>query len=77
MREDIEAGLSFSDALDATPKVFNPLYVAMVRSGEAGGVLEEALERISDQLEKDDSLRRQVKSAMAYPIVIFSSRCSS
>jgi type IV pilus assembly protein PilC len=72
VREDIEAGLSFSDALERHPKVFNPLYVAMVRSGEAGGVLEEALERISDQLEKDDSLRRQVKSAMAYPIVVFS-----
>src|SRR5215217_5433724 len=72
VREDIEAGLNFSDALERHPKVFNPLYVAMVRSGETGGVLEEALERISDQLEKDDSLRRQVKSAMAYPIVVFS-----
>jgi type IV pilus assembly protein PilC len=72
VREDIEAGLSFSDALERHPKVFNPLYVAMVRSGEAGGVLEESLERISDQLEKDDSLRRQVKSAMAYPVVVFS-----
>jgi type IV pilus assembly protein PilC len=70
VREDIEAGLSFSDALERHPKVFNPLYVAMVRSGEAGGVLEESLERISDQLEKDDSLRRQVKSAMAYPTVV-------
>ena len=69
VREDIEAGLSFSDALERHPKVFSPLYVAMVRAGEAGGVLEESLERISDQLEKDDSLRRQVKSAMAYPIV--------
>ncbi|HKH16537.1 MAG TPA: type II secretion system F family protein [Solirubrobacteraceae bacterium] len=72
VREDIEAGLSFSDALERHPKVFNPLYVAMVRAGEAGGVLEESLERISDQLEKDDSLRRQVKSAMAYPIVVMS-----
>ena len=72
VREDIEAGLNFSDALERHPKVFNPLYVAMVRSGEAGGVLEESLERISDQLEKDDSLRRQVKSAMAYPVVVFS-----
>jgi len=71
VRGDIEAGLSFSDALERHPKVFNPLYVAMVRSGEAGGVLEESLERVSDQLEKDDSLRRQVKSAMAYPIVVF------
>ena len=42
----------------------------MVRAGEAGGVLEESLERIADQLEKDDSLRRQVKSAMAYPTVV-------
>jgi type IV pilus assembly protein PilC len=72
VREDIEAGLNFSDALERHTKVFNPLYVAMVRSGETGGVLEEALERISDQLEKDDSLRRQVKSAMAYPVVVFS-----
>jgi type IV pilus assembly protein PilC len=70
VREDIEAGLAFSDALERHPKVFNPLYVAMVRSGEAGGVLEESLARIADQLEKDDSLRRQVKSAMAYPIVV-------
>jgi type IV pilus assembly protein PilC len=44
----------------------------MVRAGETGGVLEEALERVSDQLEKDDALRRQVKSAMAYPIVVLS-----
>jgi type IV pilus assembly protein PilC len=72
VREDIEAGLSFSDALERHPKVFSPLYVAMVRAGEAGGVLEDSLDRISDQLEKDDSLRRQVKSAMAYPIVVFS-----
>jgi type IV pilus assembly protein PilC len=72
VREDIEAGLNFSDALERHPKVFSPLYVAMVRAGEAGGVLEESLERISDQLEKDDSLRRQVKSAMAYPVVVFS-----
>src|SRR5215208_1960721 len=71
VREDIEAGLSFSDLLERHPKVYNPLYVAMVRAGEAGGVLEESLDRISDQLEKDDSLRRQVKSAMAYPTVVF------
>ena len=70
VREDIESGLSFSEALDKHPKVFSPLYVAMVRAGEAGGVLEEALERIADQLEKDDALRRQVKSAMAYPTVV-------
>jgi type IV pilus assembly protein PilC len=70
VREDIEAGSNFSDALAKHPKVFNPLYVAMIRAGEAGGVLEQSLERTADQLEKDDSLRRQVKGAMAYPAVV-------
>jgi type IV pilus assembly protein PilC len=70
VREDIEAGLNFSDALDKHPKVFGPLYVAMVRAGEAGGVLEQSLDRTADQLEKDDSLRRQVKGAMTYPAVV-------
>ncbi len=72
VREDIEAGLTFSDALERHPKVFSPLYVAMVRAGEAGGVLEEALERTAAQLEADDSLRRQVKAAMMYPSVVLS-----
>jgi type IV pilus assembly protein PilC len=72
VREDIEAGLNFSDALEKHPKVFGPLYVAMVRAGEAGGVLEQSLERTADQLEKDDSLRRQVKGAMMYPAVVLS-----
>ena len=72
VREDIESGLAFSDALAKHPKVFSPLYVAMVRAGETGGVLEASLDRISDQLEKDDELRRQVKGAMAYPIVVLS-----
>jgi type IV pilus assembly protein PilC len=67
---DIESGVSFSEALAKHPKVFNPLYVAMIRAGEAGGVLEQSLERTADQLEKDDALRRQVKSAMAYPTVV-------
>jgi type IV pilus assembly protein PilC len=70
VREDIEGGLSFSDALAKHQKIFSPLYVAMVRAGEAGGVLEQSLERIADQLEKDDALRRQVKAAMAYPSVV-------
>jgi type IV pilus assembly protein PilC len=70
VRKDVEAGLPFSDSLEKSPKVFNPLYVAMVRAGETGGVLESALMRTADQLEADDSLRRQVKSAMVYPGVI-------
>jgi type II secretory pathway component PulF len=72
VRMDIESGISFSEALAKHPKVFNPLYVAMIRAGEAGGVLEESLERTADQLEKDDNLRRQVKGAMAYPAVVLS-----
>lgn len=70
VREDIEAGSSLGDALDRHPDTFNDLYVAMVRAGEAGGILEETLRRVATQLEKDEALRRQVKSAMTYPTVI-------
>jgi type IV pilus assembly protein PilC len=70
VRRDIEAGISLSDALEKHPKVFNQLYVAMTRTGEAAGILEDTLLRIADQLEKQDSLRRQVRAAMAYPIMI-------
>jgi type IV pilus assembly protein PilC len=70
VRKDVEAGLSLSDALRRHPDIFNDLYVAMVEAGELGGILESTLQRVADQLEKDDSLRRQVKSAMMYPIMI-------
>ena len=72
VREDIESGQTLSNALARHPKIFSPLYIAMVRAGETGGVLEEALDRTADQLEKDDSLRRQVKAAMMYPAVVLS-----
>ena len=70
VRKDVEAGLPLSDALDRHQKVFSPLFVAMTRAGETGGVLESALLRVADQIESEDSLRRQVKSAMVYPGVI-------
>jgi type IV pilus assembly protein PilC len=70
VRKDVEAGLPLSDALERHPKVFSPLFVAMTRAGETGGVLEESLDRVADQLEKEDSLRRQIKSAMVYPGVV-------
>jgi type IV pilus assembly protein PilC len=70
VRKDVEAGLPLSDALERHPKVFSPLYVAMTRAGETGGLLEDSLIRIADQLEKEDSLRRQIKSAMVYPGVV-------
>jgi type IV pilus assembly protein PilC len=68
--KDVEAGLLLSDAMAKHPKVFSDLYVAMVRAGETGGVLEECLLRVADQLEKDAALRRQVRAAMIYPSVI-------
>jgi type IV pilus assembly protein PilC len=70
VRKDVEAGLSLSDAMARHPKVFSPLFVAMTQAGEAGGVLEDALLRVADQLEKDASLRRQIKSAMVYPTLV-------
>jgi type IV pilus assembly protein PilC len=72
IRKDVEAGIALSEALSRHPDIFNDLYVAMVAAGESGGILEETLHRVADQLEKDDSLRRQVKSAMMYPTMIAS-----
>jgi type IV pilus assembly protein PilC len=70
VRHDVEAGLLLSDALERHPKVFSELYVAMVRAGETGGVLEDCLLRVADQLEKDAALRRQIRAAMVYPTLV-------
>lgn len=70
VRKDVEAGLSLSDSMARHPKVFNPLFVAMTQAGETGGVLEDALVRVADQLQKDAALRKQVKSAMIYPALV-------
>ena len=70
IRKDVEAGLPMSDAVARHPKIFSPLFVSMTRAGEVGGVLEASLVRIADQLEKEDALRRQVRSAMIYPTVV-------
>jgi type IV pilus assembly protein PilC len=72
VRKDVEAGLPLSDALERHPKIFSPLFVSMTRAGETGGMLDQSLIRVADQLEKEDSLRRQVKSAMTYPAVVLS-----
>jgi type IV pilus assembly protein PilC len=72
VRQDVEAGLLLSDALERHPRVFGPLYVAMVRAGETGGVLESCLTRTADQLEADAALKRQVRAAMVYPAVVVS-----
>jgi len=71
MRADVEAGSTLEQAMERHPRVFDRLFRAMVRSGEQSGRLEEALDRIAFQVEKSDALRRQVKSAMMYPALVF------
>jgi type IV pilus assembly protein PilC len=72
VRDDVEAGSDLSDAMAKHPKVFDDLYVSMVRAGETGGLLEEVLMRVADQVEKDAALRRQVRAAMVYPTLVVS-----
>ncbi|MBK5289393.1 MAG: type II secretion system F family protein, partial [Acidimicrobiia bacterium] len=72
IRLDVEKGVSLSTALAKHPKVFSRLYIAMVRSGEIGGVLDAVLMRLADTIEKQVELRRKVKSAMTYPVVALS-----
>src|SRR5256714_2242970 len=71
VRQDVEAGASLEQAMSRHPKVFDTLFRAMVRSGEQSGRLEETLDRIAFQVEKLDSLRRQVRSALLYPAFVF------
>src|SRR4051794_9530910 len=71
IRQDVEAGSSLADAMERRPQIFDPMFRAMVRSGEGSGRLDEALERIAFQLEKLDALRRQIRSAMMYPAFVF------
>jgi type IV pilus assembly protein PilC len=70
VRKDVEAGVSLSEALSRHPDAFNELYVAMVQAGETGGILDQTLVRVATQLEKDATLRRQIKAAMVYPSLI-------
>src|SRR5215210_3741417 len=70
VRKDVEAGSSLSEALDKHPEVFSRLYVEMVKAGEIGGILDGVLLRVADQLERDQDLRRKVRSALTYPIVV-------
>ena len=71
VRADVEAGSTLEQAMERHPKVFDRLFRAMVRSGEQSGRLDEAMDRIAYQVEKADGLRRQVKSAMMYPTLVF------
>jgi type IV pilus assembly protein PilC len=71
IRADVEAGSTLEQAMARYPRVFDRLYRAMVRSGEQSGRLDEAMDRIAHQVEKADALRREVKSALMYPALIF------
>ena len=70
VRETVEGGGSFSDGLSKWPKVFNDLYINIVRSGERSGQFAESMARLSQLLESSAKLRRKVKSALSYPIVV-------
>ncbi|HWL49342.1 MAG TPA: type II secretion system F family protein, partial [Acidimicrobiia bacterium] len=71
VRQDVEGGSSVTQAMESQPGVFDPLYRSMVQAGEGSGRLEEALDRVANQLERLDALRRQVRSALMYPAVVF------
>jgi type IV pilus assembly protein PilC len=68
--KDVESGQPLADAFAKYPNVFSEVYVNMVRAGEAGGILDDILKRIATQVEQDASMRKKIKSAMAYPTVI-------
>lgn len=70
VKGDVESGVSLADALGKHPKVFSDIYVNMVRAGEAAGILDEVLNRLAVQQEKSATIRKKIKSAMTYPVVL-------
>lgn len=66
----VEGGTAFSEALSQHPKVFNDVYVALVAAGESSGTLDEALERIATQQEKDAAMLSKVRGALVYPLIV-------
>lgn len=70
MQQDVQSGKALWEALDAHPRIFPPLYVSMVKAGEASGQLSDVLQWLADYLERDQARRLQVKSALAYPTLL-------
>ena len=70
VRNDVEQGSSLSAAMAKFPKAFNDLYIAMVKSGETGGMLDDVLLRLANVLEREVHLRQKIKSAMTYPVAV-------
>src|ERR671938_343500 len=69
-RADVEGGLLRSKAMGRHPKIFSRLYVAMVEAGEAAGILDQVLDRVAFQIEKETQIKRRVKGAMMYPTFV-------
>jgi type IV pilus assembly protein PilC len=70
LRADVEGGLLLSQGMARHPKVFSRLYVAMVEAGEAAGILDQVLDRVAFQIEKETQIKRRVKGAMIYPTMV-------
>ncbi len=70
IRTSVEGGLTLSDAMRRFPKIFDNLFVNLVAAGEAGGILDTILQRLSQYMEKAQKLRRRVKGAMSYPLIV-------
>ena len=70
IKETVEGGATFADALRKFPKTFDELYINLVSAGEIGGILDTILNRLAAYIEKNEKLKRQVKGAMAYPTVV-------
>jgi type IV pilus assembly protein PilC len=70
LRSDVEGGLLLSQAMARHPKIFSRLYIAMVEAGEAAGILDQVLDRVAYQIEKETQIRRRVKGAMMYPTMV-------
>jgi type IV pilus assembly protein PilC len=68
--KDVQGGMSLGDAFDKQPTAFSDVYVNMIRAGEAAGILDEILKRIAMQQEKNSSMKKKIKAAMSYPIVL-------
>jgi len=70
--KDVESGKSLAESMAKYPKTFDAIYINMVKAGEAGGILDEILDRLAFQQEKDAAIRGKLKSAMTYPLVVLS-----
>ncbi len=75
VKRDVAGGMSLTEALQKHPRIFSPLYVNMIRSAEAGGILDQVLDRLAGFLEKEQETRNKIKSAMTYPVVVFCFAC--